>query len=141
MSSSERQRKAVSNVHAKVSRPHRLTFRVSESELARITSYCSRVGLTESAGIRGAVLDTMGMTTARSDQVTASVVASEPVASLVGELDAHKLRVDVGRIGGNVNQIARALNAGDDVSDLSDKLDAIRNELREMNSRLGGSSQ
>lgn len=84
-------------------RPYKLTARFDAEELSRVRSNAARGGVPVAALIRQAVL---GLPPPRS--VRRPTVDHQAVARLLGEL---------GKIGSNLNQIAKHMNAGRDVTD------------------------
>jgi len=75
-----------------------VTIRVTSDEKASLTAKASRAGLTLASYSRQTLINVAPPRQSRRPSVEAKAVA--------------KLLAETGRIGGNVNQIARKLNAG-----------------------------
>lgn len=79
-------------------RSHTISIRLSDDELARLRFICERLNVTQSEYIREAIL-------------TAQVTRPTLVTALDSE-STRALLAHFGKIGSNLNQIARVLNQG-----------------------------
>ncbi len=101
-------------------RNRHLTIRLSDEERAAIDAAAERAGLMPGSFARQVLL---GAPAPR--QVRRPPVEKRELARLLGEL---------GRIGGNINQIARSLNAG--VMVFTGEIDTALGGLREMRAAI-----
>jgi hypothetical protein len=100
-------------------RPYKLTARFDANELRRVRSNAERGGVPVAALIRQAVL---GLAPPRA--VRRPTIDHQAVARLLGEL---------GKIGSNLNQIAKHMNAGREVTDgVEASIDLALRDLMEL---------
>ncbi len=96
--------------------------RLSDEEHALLKSAADATGLALGAYLRAAALDTPGPRAARKPPIQ-----RQELVRLLGQ---------VGKVGGNVNQIARAINTGDDPHGLVDDIKASAVEIAEMRAAI-----
>ena len=102
-------------------RTHLVTVRFTDGEFARLNYICDRLNITKAEHIRTSVFQVGG---------------GSPVFQLALDSDtAHKLTAQFGKIGSNLNQIARKLNSGEQAD--NEIRDAINDCISDMNERLG----
>ncbi|WP_153427462.1 MobC family plasmid mobilization relaxosome protein, partial [Streptomyces alkaliphilus] len=107
--------------HQRRQRPHVRTTRFSDDELARVSAGAKTAGLTVAGFLARAAL-----AAARDLDRTASTIAGE--RELVAELFAA--RRHLGRVGNNLNQVARAVNSGGHPPELDAVLAATERAVR-----------
>ena len=101
-------------------RTHLVTVRFTDNEFARLNYICDRLNITKAEHIRNSVFQLGG---------------GSPVFQLALDSDtAHKLTAQFGKIGSNLNQIARKLNSGDPAD--NEIRDAINDCISDMNEEL-----
>ena len=102
-------------------RTHLVTVRFTDDEFARLNYICDRLNITKAEHIRNSVFQLGG---------------GGPVFQLALDSDtAHKLTAHFGKIGSNLNQIARKLNSGEPAD--NEIRDAINDCISDMNEELG----
>ncbi len=96
--------------------------RLSDEEHALLKSAADKTGLALGAYLRAAALDSPGPRAARKPPIR-----RQELVRLLGQ---------IGKLGSNVNQIARALNTGDDPYGLVDDMKAASVEVAEMRAAI-----
>ena len=101
-------------------RTHLVTVRFTDDEFARLNYICDRLNITKAEHIRSSVFQLGG---------------GGPVFQLALDSEsAHKLTAQFGKIGSNLNQIARQLNSGEPAD--KEIRDAINDCISDMNEEL-----
>ena len=101
-------------------RTHLVTVRFTDDEFARLNFICDRLNITKAEHIRTSVFQLGG---------------GSPVFRIALDRDsAHKLTAQFGRIGSNLNQIARKLNSGEQAD--NEIRDAINDCISDMNEEM-----
>ena len=106
-------------------RSHKITFRLSDDEYEHLNIVCEVLNLTYSQYLRRAAL------TARIDRPV--------VQTALDKETSQKLTAQFGKIGSNLNQIARKLNGGAEkenelLVEISDRLSDLHKQLLNLNS-------
>ena len=106
-------------------RHHRLSFRVTDQERQQIEDDAERAGVTVGAYIRQVLLD--------------APVPRQSKRPPVEKKELARLLGHIGKIGSNINQLARAANANIPVSSLSlqAELDALKQLRLDIKNALG----
>lgn len=115
-----------------LSRSHLIAFRLTDVEYDLITNMAQEAGLSASAYIRKLVLE-------GNVNITYEVVADVP--------ELQKLTAEFGKIGNNLNQIARYFHMGgirskamqDEIHECISQIFAMRKEIAEMAGAYHGS--
>ncbi|MET4581572.1 hypothetical protein ABIE21_001062 [Conyzicola nivalis] len=127
---------------APATRHHRIDTRFSESELAMVERVARRNGLAPSAFVRGAACDAANALEGRPpvEQNRPALSAATLTAAQLAIIDAA--RIEVKRIGVNLNQLVRASHQGDfDLGALTPVIEALVVEVVRAISLLGGKGQ
>ena len=101
-------------------RSHKISFRLSDDEYEHLSIVCEALGITYSQYLRRAAL------TVRIDRPVVQITLDKNTT--------QKLTAQLGKIGSNLNQIARKLNSGDDGNQKI--LDAIADSMSDLHQRL-----
>lgn len=115
-----------------IKRSHHITLRLSDTEFELITKVSHEVGLSRSAYIRKQLLD-------GAVNIKYEVVADVP--------ELQKLTAELGKIGSNLNQIARYFHMGgirskamqDEIHECISQIFDMRKEIAEMAGNYHGS--
>lgn len=115
-----------------IKRSHHITLRLSDAEFELITNVSHEAGLSRSAYIRKQLLE-------GNVNITYEVVADVP--------ELQKLTAEFGKIGSNLNQIARYFHMGgirskamqDEIHECVSQIFAMRKEIAEMAGAYHGS--
>jgi len=115
-----------------LSRSHLIAFRLTDVEYDLVTSMAQKAGLSTSAYIRKLLLE-------GNVNITYEVVADVP--------ELQKLTAEFGKIGSNLNQIARYFNMGgirskamqDEIHECISQIFSMRKEVAEMAGTYHGS--
>ena len=101
-------------------RTHLVTVRFTDDEFARLNYICDRLNITKSEHIRSSVFQ---------------LGRGSPVFQLaLDSKSARELTAQFGKIGSNLNQIARRLNSGEQAN--NEIRDAINDCISDMNEEL-----
>ena len=102
-------------------RTHMVTVRFTDDEIARLNYICDRFNITKAEHIRSSVF---------------RLGEKGPVFQIALDSDiARELTAQFGKIGSNLNQIARKLNSGKEAD--NEIRNAINDCISDMNERLG----
>ena len=102
-------------------RTHMVTVRFTDDEIARLNYICDRLNITKAEHIRSSVF---------------RLGENGPVFQIALDIDtARELTAQFGKIGSNLNQIARKLNSGEEAD--NEIRNAINDCISDMNERLG----
>ena len=101
-------------------RTHLVTVRFTDDEFARLNYICNRLNITKAEHIRTSAFQ---------------LGENGPVFQIALDSDtAHKLTAHFGKIGSNLNQIARKLNSGEPAD--NEIRDAINDCISDMNEEM-----
>ena len=124
----------------------RFTARFGEAELTEVKRRASAAGIAPSALVRAVVLDFIGGGDGAAMSAAIAPAIDSGPAGRSAEL--AELRTEVNRVGVNLNQIVRELNAGrlsgrdfHEHEDLMVALGEVASVMRDVREHLGGTSR
>lgn len=134
-------RRDAKNQVAPKARSSRIDTRFEAEELRRVQKVAKWAGLPPSAFVRAAAMRAVHEAEGHRNVVPGPVTAPAPAGPAVDPVELHRARVEVGRVGTNLNQLTRLAHRGDlDLGELAPVLDELRTQLDEMTALLGGST-
>lgn len=127
--------------NAPATRGHRLSTRFGEDELRRVEKVAGWRRVPPSVFVREAAMAAVWAAEGRRGDSPVGASPATPGVSPEQLAELHSMRVEVKRVGTNLNQLVRSANRGQiDLGDLAPVVEELRTTIDEVVVLLGGSS-